>query len=136
MNNNNSLDYFDHFDKCIRLTDFESIFLKRLSDNTVEISYFDSLIGTMTKLASYKSGRWNGYNPPNFEKMFMLFKKHKNAKPALIRFLTPNDYPYEINKMEKVIVCFKKRFHITIRKTKKNLHIESLDFFEMIHKKN
>jgi hypothetical protein len=128
--NNNSLEYFENFDKCIRLTDFESIFLKRLSDNTVEVSHFDSLVGSITKLASYKSGRWKGYNPPNLSKMFCIFKKYRNVKPALIRFLTPNDYPYEIKRIEKVFVCFKKRFHITIRKTKKNLHLDSFEFFD------
>jgi hypothetical protein len=46
---------------------------------------------------------------------------NKVLKPNLIRFLTPNEHIAEIKKMEKVIVCFKKRFHITIKKTKRNL---------------
>lgn len=120
MVNYNSVDYFENFDKNIKISEFESILLKRLPDNTVMISFADILTGTTTKLAYYNSGRWYGYNPPNFNKLFFYFKRYKNLKPNLIRFLTPNDHIIELQKIEKVVVCFKKRFHITIMKTKKN----------------
>ncbi len=117
----NSIEYFENFDKTIRVSEYESILLKRLSDNTVMVSYLDVLTGSTTKLAFYNSGRWSGYNSVNFNKLFILFKSNKSLKPNLIRFLTPNEHIAEIKKMEKVIVCFKKRFHITIKKTKRNL---------------
>lgn len=121
MVNYNSIEYFENFDKNIRVSDYESILLKRLPDNTVMVSYLDILVGSTTKLAFYNSGRWLGYNSVNFNKLFILFRKHKNLKPNLIRFLTPSDHLAEIKRFERVIVCFRKRFHITIRKTKKNL---------------
>lgn len=124
MVNYNSIEYFENFDKIIRISDYDSILLKRLSDNTVMVSYFDVITGTTTKLAFYNSGRWTGYNFANYGKLFSLFKKHKNLKPGLIRFLTPENHLAELKKVERVFTCFKKRFHITIRKTKKNLHIE------------
>lgn len=123
----NSLEYFENFDKTIRVSDYESILLKRLPDNTVMVSYLDALTGTTTKLAFYNSGRWVGYNSVNFNKLFILFKVYKNLKPNLIRFLTPNDNIAEIKRIEKVVICFRKRFHITIRKTKKN--IDNLEIF-------
>ena len=130
MINYNSIDYFENFDKKIKITEFESLLLTRLSDNTVLVSFEDILTGTTTKLAYYNSGRWFGYNPPNFDKLFFYFKKYKNLKPNLIRFLTPNEHVIEIQKIEKVIVCFKKRFHITVMKTKKNLN--SMDLIEKL----
>jgi hypothetical protein len=117
----NSIEYFENFDKTIRVSEYESILLKRLSDNTVMISYLDILTGTTTKLAFYNSGKWLGYNPVNLNKLFALFKVNKVLKPNLIRFLTPNEHIVEIKKIERVVVCFKKRFHITIKKTKRNL---------------
>lgn len=129
----NAVDYFENFDKTIKLSEFESILFKRLNDNTVLISYNDILTGTNTKLAFYISGKWTGYNPVNFNKLFFLFKKHKSLKPNLIRFLTPNDHVLEINKIEKVITCFRKRFQITILKTKRNLHTIEDIFEKMNH---
>lgn len=127
MNSFNTIDYYESFERNIRISDTECLFLKRLEDNTVNISYADSLTGTLTNLASYKNGRWSGYNPPNFNKLFDLFRKNKNLKPALIRFLTPGQYTYEISKIEKVIVCFRKRFYITVWKTKKNINLEFIE---------
>lgn len=118
----NSVDYFVDFDRIVSISESESVLFKRTPDNIVEISYFDAITGTLTKLAYYKNARWEGYNPPNFNKLFVLFRTYKKLRPALIRFLTPKDYPHDIQKMEKVIVCFKKRFHITVMKTKRNFN--------------
>lgn len=124
MVNYNSIEYFENFDKIIRISDYDSLLLKRLPDTVVMVSYFDVITGTTTKLAFYKEGRWVGYNPTNYSKLFSLFRTHKNLKPGLIRFLTPENHIAEFKKIERVFICFKKKFHITIRKTKKNLHIE------------
>jgi len=124
MVNYNSIEYYENFDKIIRISDYDSILLKRLPDTTVMVSYFDVITGATTKLAFYEYGRWTGYNPTNYSKLFSLFRTHKNLKPGLIRFLTPENHIAEFKKIERVFICFKKRFHITIRKTKKNLHIE------------
>ena len=124
MVNYNSIEYFENFDKIIRISDYDSLLLKRLPDNMVMVSYYDVITGTTTKLAFYASGRWIRYNPTNYIKLFSLFRENKNLKPALIRFLTPENHIAELKKFERVFTCFKKRFHITIRKTKKNLHIE------------
>lgn len=133
MFDHNSIEYFENFDKKIRISDSESLIIKRLMDNTVMILYSDILTGTTTILAFYKDGKWTGYNPPNFNKLFYLFRRNKNLKPALIRFLTPNHHIHEIQKVEKVIVCFKKRFHITIKKTKKNINIDNINLNPLNH---
>lgn len=127
----NSVDYFEDFDRSVSISESESVFFKRNPDNIVEVSHFDALTGTLTKLAYYQYGKWTGYNYPNFNKLFILFKNYKKLKPSLIRFLTPNDKPQDIKKMERVFVCFKKRFHITVMKTKRNIN---KDLFNRLNK--
>lgn len=124
MSQFNSIDHYYSFDKVIKINEAESVLLKRFPDNFVEISHSDYINGTITKLGYYQEGKWFPYNPPNFNKLFILFRKYRNLKPALIRFLTPGNSVAEIHKVEKVFVCFKKRFHITIRRTKKNLNLK------------
>lgn len=110
-------DYFDLYDKVIRITNEQSLCLKRLSDNTVVVSLDDELSGTLTKLAAYSNGRWKGYNAPNLELMMSLFRKHKHLKPKLIKFLTPNHGAPEIKYFSKAFTCARRRFVIKIKKT-------------------
>lgn len=115
-------DYFSIFEKIVRINDAENVLLKRMSDGTVLVSHEDHINGTLTKLAYYRQGKWQGYNSRNFEKMFDLFRTHKNLKPALIRFLIPDGdgSPYHIN---KIVTCAKKRFHISLKRAAKIVHL-------------
>ena len=110
-------DYFDLYDKVIRISDNEVLCLKRYSDNTVSVSIDDELSGTNTKLATYSNGRWFGYNSTNLAKMFSLFRKYSYLKPKLIKFLTPNHGTPEAKHMRKVFTCARRKFVISIKKT-------------------
>ena len=114
-----TVDHFSDLTKCVRVSDYETMRFKRLIDMSVEVSVDDHITGTIRKLATYRSGRWNGYNPHNLSMMFSLFRKHKNLKPALIRFLSPNEHAYHITYFEKKFTCLRKRFHITFRRMSK-----------------
>ena len=119
-------DYFDLFDQTVKISDNETLCLKRLNDGTVLVSIDDEVTGTLTKLAYYKGGRWSGYNAPNYNKLFSLFRKYTSLKPKLIRFLTPNDHLPEVRKVTKVVNCARRRFTISVksasRSVKHNLH--------------
>lgn len=114
-------DYFTIFEKVVRINDVENILLKRMSDGTVVVSHEDHINGTLTRLAYFKEGRWSGHNTRNLQKMFSLFRTHRNLKPALFRFLAPeNKSPL---KVEKYFTCARKRFHISLKKVARAVHL-------------
>lgn len=114
-------DYFIHFEKIVRINDLENVLFKRANDGMIIVSHEDHITGALTKLAYYKDGRWTGHNARNLDRMIALFKANKNLKPALIRFLSPdNNGTYHINKF---FTCAKKRFHISLRKAAKIVHL-------------
>ena len=124
MINYNSVEYYENFDQSIKISEDEVVLFKRLSDNVVMISVMDIITGTTTKLGFYKFGRWSGYNPVNYERLFNIFRENEGLTPKLIRFLTPNNSSIEYAKIERVFSCAKRKFHITIRKSKKTLRLD------------
>ena len=108
-------EYFDLYDKVIRINDNECLCLKRLSDNTVVVAVEDELSGTHTKLAFYSTGRWTGYNATNYRKLFNLFREYKHLKPKLFKFLTPHNGTPEMKHFSKVITCARRKFVISIK---------------------
>jgi len=118
-------DYFTIFEKVVRINDVENVLFKRMSDGTVVVSHEDHLTCTLTKLAYFRDGRWTGYNSRNLEKMFTLFRTHRNLKPAFKRFLTPDSK--SIFKVDKYFTCAKKRFHISLKKVAKAVHLSHSD---------
>lgn len=118
-------DYFTIFEKVVRINDQENLLFKRISDGTVVISHEDHITGTLTKLSYYKEGKWIGHNPRNLETMFRMFRTHSNLKPALIRFLRPEDK--STFKIDRYFTCAKKRFHISLKKVARAVHLSHLD---------
>jgi hypothetical protein len=125
-------EYFDLYDKVIRINDNESLCLKRLSDNTVVVTLEDELSGTLTNLACYIEGRWIGHNATNYNKLFNLFKVYKPLKSKLIKFLTPNRGTPEIKQFTKIITCARRKFIISIktahRSVSKRYNYDKMDY--------
>lgn len=103
-------------DCVINVTEHESLQLRRLGDNIVQVSLDDNLTGTLTRLAYYKNGTWRAYNAPNFEKLFSLFRLHRHLRPKLYKYLAarPQDFP-EIATFTKAFTCAQRRFVITVK---------------------
>jgi hypothetical protein len=114
INQNESVSGYDH---TITVSEHETLCLKRLGDNTVQVLLDDVLTGTTVRLAYYKNGTWRAYNAPNFERMFHLFRTHKHLRPKLHKFLslcTP-DYPQFSTEMQKVFTFARKKVIVTVK---------------------
>lgn len=107
--------YYDLFDSVVKVSESESVCIRRLADHTVVISLEDHITGTLTKLAYYSNGKWEGYNTVNFEKLFQLFRKHKKLNSHLSEFLTCYKTLPEVRQFKRVITCAKRRFTISIK---------------------
>jgi hypothetical protein len=107
----------------INVSEHESLQLRRLGDNIVQVSLDDNLTGTLTRLAYYKNGTWRAYNAPNFEKLFSLFRLHKHLRPKLLKYLSarpPQDFP-EIATFTRVFTCAQRRFIISIKSAHRSM---------------
>lgn len=111
------------YDHTITIADGETLCLKRLGDDTVQISLDDMLTGTTVKLAYYKNGTWRAYNAPNFEKMFKLFRTHKHLRPRLHKFLAlcSPEYPQFSTEMQKVFTFASRKVIASVKTTHRSM---------------